>query len=376
MPDNKVRISFICPVYNSGDTVKDAVESILDQDLEELEVILVDDGSNNSTKRVLRRLEKLPKVKVLYQPHEGACKARNTGARIARGDYFSFLPSDARLYPDVARRWVEVLDENPDFGFLYGGYKFFDPEGIYQESVFWSQPFDNFFHDQYPYIDGSFPLRREVFPWDNNGGWDSEIISLQDWDFWMAVIKQKKAKGIYAKDIFFETIYPKKGGLSFDSHNNWLSRVDAIKKKWGIEETPVCVTGPGAPFHAMNIAKTLGYDYRTQPAMKPHRFDTIYTTGYYPSLKPSTEVFANFPGQKIIHWVGTDIWQLLNMGLVQRKQLVDACNQFVDVHLVEFRQTYNELRELGFDMRKVKIVPLPPRSFYPITPLPEKFTVA
>lgn len=373
MPKKKSKISFIMPVYNSKKTVADAVESILTQDYPEVEVVLVDDGSNEATKKVLRRLEKKKRVTVLYRKHEGACQARNAGAKVATGDYFSFLPSDATLSPDAARRWVEALDELKEFAFLYGGYRFREKDGS-PGHVFWSQPFDPYFHDQYPYIDGSFPLRREAYPWDNNGGWDPNIKSLQDWDFWLAVIKQKKGKGLYVQDIFFETEYPKEGGLSYDSSKHWLERTREIKEKWGIEESKICVTGPGAAFHAMNLAKTLGVDYRPTPAFKPHSFDVIYLIGYYLNHPVCQGVFAGFNGKKIIHWVGSDIWQLMHLSLVERRNIVSALNQFVDVHLAEFKHTAKELKELG--IRVDGIVPLPSRKFFKPTPLPKKFTVA
>ena len=112
MPDNKVRISFICPVYNSGDTVREAVESILDQDLEELEVILVDDGSVDGSREILKRLEEesarasnpLNQLKVFFHPvNQGKGAALKTALSRATGDVVivqdADLEYDPRDYP-------------------------------------------------------------------------------------------------------------------------------------------------------------------------------------------------------------------------------------------------------------------------------------
>lgn len=85
------------PVYNSGKYLKTAVESILNQSLKELELILVDDGSTDgSSERCDEYAAKDPRVVVIHQKNGGICNARNAALKIARGEYIGFSDHDDR----------------------------------------------------------------------------------------------------------------------------------------------------------------------------------------------------------------------------------------------------------------------------------------
>jgi glycosyltransferase involved in cell wall biosynthesis len=383
----KVDLSIISPVWNKAPFLKGFLHSLLEQDIwERMELIWVENGSKDKSWEEMNNLvNKLGKkrkenIKLVQLKEANRCSAINEGVKHATGRYWSFLPSDAALFPGAARTWVESLDEFPEYGFLYGGYRFAPPHG----GVFMSEKFDAEMLKQYNYVDGSFPIKKGLYPYFNNGGHDPNIKSLNDWDFWLAVImgKDKKGsgvKGLYRPEVFFETIPPQAGGLSDDSNKNWVERTGQIKKKWGINEGDICVTAPGAPFHAKNIAKILKQEFRHMPSFKPHNFKMIYLLGFYPQMaEQCAGVFATQGGKltsgtKVIHWIGSDIWGMLNSKVLDVKKLKDqfAANNFI--HLVEFEQTRDELRDLGIE---AKIVPLPPARLYEPMPLPKKFTVA
>lgn len=105
-------ISVIVPVYNVETYLPQAVESILNQDYEQLEVILIDDGSKDASGAICDGYAaKDPRVKVIHQPNGGAAAAKNAGLRIATGEYLSFVDSDDYLEPNVYRYMVEVLQK-------------------------------------------------------------------------------------------------------------------------------------------------------------------------------------------------------------------------------------------------------------------------
>jgi len=403
-------ISFCMPVYHDGDTVTKAVESILDQDYPEIEVILSVDGCEESAKAVKKIVAKYKSMKrgvsaIYSKKNQGACIARNDAAKLAKGKYLSFLPADGYLLPGVVRIWMKHLEEHPDYDFLYGGYRFLneiytkkelekfakkekisitefiernryyplpdDRFGGQQGFDYMSDNFDPYFLDTTNYIDGSFPLTKKKF--DEIGGWDPKIKSLQDWDLWLSVVKSG-GKGIFVKDIFFETEYPHPGGLSHDSSKNWLQRLSEIKKKHKIEERTTCVTSLGAKFHAKRLAYILGADFKEMPSFKPHNYEMIYLIGFYPQFADEcAQVFQNCRGTKVIHWVGSDIWQMQQMDLQSRHILLDYFKKNVDHHLCEAEFTKKELKELGVDAR---VIPLPPIKLFKPTPLPNKFKVA
>lgn len=87
MENNKIKVSVIMPVYNSGEYLKTAVYSILSQSLKEIELILVDDGSTDgSSERCDEYAAKDSRVVVIHQKNGGICNARNAALKIARGN--------------------------------------------------------------------------------------------------------------------------------------------------------------------------------------------------------------------------------------------------------------------------------------------------
>lgn len=379
--ENKPLFSFCTPVYNDGDTVKRMIQSILEQDYPNIEHILVNDGSKDKTGDILNKYaKKYPeKIKVIhFKQNKGACEARNEAASHAKGKYLSFLPADAKIYPGVVRDWVNRLEENPEYDFLYGGYSFIDDQGNRVQDYI-SEDFDPYLLEVTNYIDGSYPLKKALF--DKMGGWDSSVKSLQDWDFWLNAVKKYGAKGLYVPDLFFETTLPHPGGLSFDSANNWLERTGYIKRKYGIREREICVASYGAPFHGKNTAKILDADYKGMPSFKPHNYKMIYLIGgYYQQYPHIVEGFKRHDGLRVLHWIGSDIHVLQQMkhdpSPVAGISLVNFLNYLsnnIDVNLCEYEQTQKELKEFGINAR---IVPLPPAKLYDLSPLPNKFTMA
>lgn len=380
------------PCYNDGSSIEKAIQSIRDQDLPDIEMVVVNDGSTDDSKTVIDALKEQGLIdKVIHlEKNSGACVARNEGTKIAEGKYVSFLPADAILYPGMARIWYETLEEHPDYDFLYGGYRMIDEnDEPLPGNDFFFEPFDPYLLEVTNYIDGSFPIRREAF-WkyaklmnQPDGLWDPNIKSLQDWDFWLSVVKNG-GKGLYVQDIFFGTTMPHKGGLSDDSANNWIERTTAIKKKHNIPVRKMCVTSLGAGFHAKRIAYMLGADFKQMPSFKPHEYDAIYSIGFYPQFGAQQDaIFLNniydakqgrTAAKKIVHFVGTDIWELYHAPLIHLKNVwVPYFRNAVDVVLCEDDFTRLELQELGIE---AKVVPLPPIKLFDVRPLPKEFTVA
>ena len=93
--ENKIKVSVIMPVYNSGNYLKTAVDSILSQSLREIELILVDDGSiDGSSERCDEYAKQDSRVVVIHQKNGGICNARNAALKIARGEYIGFSDHD------------------------------------------------------------------------------------------------------------------------------------------------------------------------------------------------------------------------------------------------------------------------------------------
>jgi len=112
-------VSVIMPIYNRENTVERAIKSVLEQTYSNLEVILVDDGSKDNTLDILSKI-KDDRVKLLcHGSNKGGSAARNTGLKIATGDYIAFLDSDDEWLPQKLEMQINVLSQLD--GEVWGG---------------------------------------------------------------------------------------------------------------------------------------------------------------------------------------------------------------------------------------------------------------
>ena len=94
-----LNISVIVPLYNSGQTLKSCLESLIKQSLDS-EIIVIDDGSKDNTKTIV---QSFPQIKLLTQTHQGPGMARNLGARQSKGEILVFVDSDMEFDKDFLK---------------------------------------------------------------------------------------------------------------------------------------------------------------------------------------------------------------------------------------------------------------------------------
>lgn len=369
----KPTFSAIVPVYDvPEDVFKRCLMSIADQDYENLEVVIVANGGDQKAFDMASEFAKgRENWKVLFTEEKGACEARNRGFKESTGDIVAFINSDYILKIGCIAMWVDELVKHPECGFVYGAYEY----RVMPRFAFDSKPFDTFELAQENYIDCGFPLwRKHVVEW------DPAVKSLQDWDFWIRVVKQG-VKGHYlGREISFIAEPPRPKGLSHDSSDNWLERVRFIKEKNGIAMSDICVVSHGAKNHASKIAQMMGADYRDVTLHKPHHYKALYLIGWY--MRPDQEnnphsgtiiAFRNAGAKIIVHFVGADIYWLRKFTTEQIKEWAGAMKLSCDHILCENQAAQNELASYGID---AQIVPIPPYTNLDVKPLPKDFSVA
>ncbi len=123
-------VSVIIPTYNRAHYLVEAIESILNQDIQDcrIEIIVIDDGSTDNTKEVVRKFGN--RVKYLYQSNGGAGPARNRGILEATGEWVAFLDSDDRWLPEKLTMQFRVLDAFPGYNAIHSNFLIFDTTGI------------------------------------------------------------------------------------------------------------------------------------------------------------------------------------------------------------------------------------------------------
>lgn len=121
-------VSVVIPTYNRVTLVQEAIESVLRQRMDGVEVIVVDDGSTDGTHDVLGERYG-ERVRYFYQVNRGRSAARNYGIRASRGRYLLFLDSDDRLLPEGIEREAAYLDAHPEVDVVYTDGYFCDETG-------------------------------------------------------------------------------------------------------------------------------------------------------------------------------------------------------------------------------------------------------
>ena len=117
---SEILLSFIIPIYNTEDYLESCVDGIISQNTENIEIILVDDGSSDNSPVICDNYsEKYDFVKVIHKPNSGAADSRNVGIRKAVGKYILFVDSDDCLYDGSVSRIINTIrQKDADIIFL------------------------------------------------------------------------------------------------------------------------------------------------------------------------------------------------------------------------------------------------------------------
>jgi len=206
-------VSIIIPVYNRAEIFEKSLVSATLQSYGNIEIIVVDDGSEGNVERGMRNVEKNSDVKIIYyrQENAGAPSARNRGFRESKGEYVIFWDADIEAESDMIEKMVEVLDKNQDINFVYSSF-------ILGKKKMLAQVFSPIQLQKNNYIHTSSLIRREDFPM-----FDEKLKRFQDWDLWLAMVENGK-KGKWIDEYLFTII-------STGVISDWLPKL-AYKKPW------------------------------------------------------------------------------------------------------------------------------------------------
>jgi glycosyltransferase involved in cell wall biosynthesis len=122
------KVSVVIPTYNRAHFLPETIQSVLAQSFQDFEIIVVDDGSVDSTKEVVDSFQDR-RISYIYQENQGGSAARNTGIKASSGEYIVPLDSDDILLKDAIEKGVQTLDSHPEAAFSYGHAHLIDERG-------------------------------------------------------------------------------------------------------------------------------------------------------------------------------------------------------------------------------------------------------
>jgi glycosyltransferase involved in cell wall biosynthesis len=342
---NEPKVSFVIPGYKCDEYIFRNVDSLFDQDYKNWEAIIVLNGSWDTKGELIKRLHEKygTTIKLHSLDVPGLSNANNFGFTHTVGDIISHLSSDLYLMPGTIRTWVEALEENPDYGFAYSGYRFVsnDPTQVYH-----SCKFSRHHLECENYIDGANPVRRE-----NWKSWNTDLKSLVDWDFALS-LTDDGTKGYYLKEPLYYAELPKTGGLSDDSSRYWSKRNQQIKEAHNIPYRDICIASLRYPDYALELAEMLNVDFKMHPAFKPHEYKLIYVYDFNcedMNIQHNSSFFMNHFGHKIVHWTGKDIRSLANLRWFDVDLYVQTVLSRLDTNYCLSRMDQRVLKRMGLD---------------------------
>jgi len=128
MSSGNPAVSFVIPTYNRAEFVGSAIGSVLHQDTDNWELIVVDDGSTDHTESVVKSFVD-HRIKYIKTENNERGVARNKGVELALGKFVSFIDSDDFITPDTVRKAVKVTEQHPDWLVFHFGFEIRDEFG-------------------------------------------------------------------------------------------------------------------------------------------------------------------------------------------------------------------------------------------------------
>jgi glycosyltransferase involved in cell wall biosynthesis len=199
MCDQSPKVSVIIPTYNRAHLLPRAIQSVLDQTYQDCEIILVDDGSTDNTKRVVNNFKDGRIKYIRHNKNKGASAARNTGIRESRGKYVAFQDSDDEWFSNKLEQQIEAFaDASPEVGVVYSGfYRVETDKKVYLPSGRFPKKEGNIHKE---ILKGNFVgtptvlVKRECF--ENTKYFDEDLPALEDWELWIEFSKYYSFKYI------------------------------------------------------------------------------------------------------------------------------------------------------------------------------------
>jgi glycosyltransferase involved in cell wall biosynthesis len=196
---SRIRFTVVIPAFNAARTIGSSIRSVLQQTQQDFELIVVDDGSTDSTSERARSFATDAPIRVIAQPNRGPAAARNAGLAAATGSYVSMLDADDLWLPEYLEVMGGALDTHPHAPFAYTDAWVLDdetgrvrrmsamayqrpPTTVLDHRVFFLRLLVRNF------IYTSTTVRRTVL--DEVGGYDETLPTGEDWDLWLRIVRR------------------------------------------------------------------------------------------------------------------------------------------------------------------------------------------
>jgi len=190
-------VSVIIPAYNYGYLISETIQSLLNQDYQSWEAIIVDDGSTDNTNEVVGQYLRDSRIKYFHQANKGLSEARNTGLSFVNGEYLCFLDADDLISNQKIGIQVKYMEHNKSSTISYCNVKYFrdgdfathyntlelDDKSQSVERKAIKDFLQSLIKSNFTPV--NTPLVRTSFVREKNLRFNKALKALEDWDFWL-----------------------------------------------------------------------------------------------------------------------------------------------------------------------------------------------
>lgn len=221
-----MKISILVPAFNAEKFISNTILSVKNQNFTEWEMIIVDDGSTDNTVEIINSYAaKDKRIKLFTQKNKGGQIARNVAFSHSSGEYIVLLDADDQILPNKLYRQSEILDENSDYGLVYGDTWHCNDQMMHVQLESLKYPGQHVSGDVYEkIINGnifavhSAMVRRKCIL--DVGLHDENPELIADWDLWVRVAEKYK--------FLYEPIPV----AEYRFHNSMSAKSDGAKKQF------------------------------------------------------------------------------------------------------------------------------------------------
>lgn len=243
MSESNPLVSVIIPSYNCEHYIAQTIESVLNQTFKDIELIVVDDGSTDSTREIVKSYG--DPVRLITQQNARVCAARNRGISESKGKYICLMDHDDFWFPYKLEEQIKTLEKHGETGVVFAPFIRWhsDADGRFPEPATLTPP-ENVGGTDREYsgwiyhhllldcvmLTSSAMFRKEVF--EKCGAFDVSLPYSEDWDLWIRItrefqfIKLKRPNTLYRQ-------HPQQGNLVVRDIDYRTVLLEKTVKKWG-----------------------------------------------------------------------------------------------------------------------------------------------